>query len=157
MLGPIVNPLIPERQMLGVYDLKMARLYHYIYQHTSCDFSIVHSLGGYDEISLTGPFKVINRQGENIYTPEELGFKTCRECDLDGGNTVQDAANIFDDVLNNTATDAQKNCVIANAAFAMQTVDSTISIAAGIDRAKESIESGKAKRVFREFVKLMEN
>ena len=154
VLGPIVNPLIPNRQMLGVYDLKMARLYHYIYQQTNCDFSVVHSLDGYDEISLTAPFKVINRHGESIYKPEELGFKTCNGKDLDGGKTTKEAALIFDSVLDNTATEAQKNCVIANAAFAIHTIKPELSVEECIGQARESIESGNAKRALKKFIEL---
>jgi anthranilate phosphoribosyltransferase len=154
VLGPIVNPLIPKRQMLGVYDLKMARLYHYIYQQTDCDFSVVHSLDGYDEISLTSPFKVIGKSGESMYTPEQLGFSTGKESDLYGGDTPREASRIFDSVLDNTATDAQKNCVVANAAFAIQTIDSRISIEDCIAIARDSIVSGKAKETFRRFVEM---
>ena len=154
MLGPVVNPIIPERQLLGVYDLKMARLYHYIYQQTNCDFAVVHSLGGYDEISLTSPFKVINRVGEYIYSPEELGFATCSEVDLYGGDTIEEAAHIFDNVLDYTATEAQHNCVVANAAFAIQVINPLRSIADCIAEAHESIVSGKAKRALTRFLTL---
>lgn len=152
ILGPVVNPLIPKRQVLGVYDLKMARLYQYIYQQTDSDFSVVHSLDGYDEISLTAPFKVINKFGENIYTPEALGFRKNTEKELDGGATPQEAARIFDNVLDNKATDAQKNCVTINAAFAIQTIDPLLSIEECIAQAKESIEAGKAKGILKKFL-----
>ena len=154
VLGPIVNPLIPDRQMLGVYDLKMARLYHYIYQQTNCDFSVVHSLDGYDEISLTSPFKVINRKGENIYSPEQLGFRVCKCEELDGGQTPQEAAHIFDSIFDNKATEAQKNCVVVNSAFAIRTIKPELSIEECIAQAKESIESGKAKRILKKFIEL---
>lgn len=95
MLGPLVNPVMPKRQLLGVYNLKLARLYYYLYQQTDAEFAVVHSLDGYDEISLTGEFKVITRNGENLYTPEELGFERCTEAQLDGGDTVEAAARIL--------------------------------------------------------------
>ena len=154
ILGPVVNPLIPKRQMLGVYDLKMARLYQYIYQQTDCDFSVVHSLDGYDEISLTAAFKIINRSGEHIYTAESLGFKQNTEEELDGGSTVQEAARIFDNILDNKATEAQKNTVIANAAFSIQTINSNLSIEECIAQARESIESGNAKKVLKKFLEI---
>lgn len=154
MLGPIVNPIMPQCQMLGVYDLKMARMYHYIYQKSDCNFSVVHSLDGYDEISLTSNFKVINRENENIFTPEGLGFKRNQEEELNGGETVGDAAQIFRNVLNNQGTEAQKNCVIANAAFAIQTIEPALSIEECISKAKESIESGKALKTLKKFVEL---
>lgn len=154
MLGPLVNPVMPRRQLLGVYNLKLARLYFYMYQQTEVDFAVVHSLDGYDEISLTGEFKVINRSGENLYTPEELGFARCTEADLDGGQTVEQAARIFDNVMKNEASEAQKNCVIANSAFAIQAIDNRLPIEECIAIARESIESGKAFAALKKFVEL---
>ncbi len=154
ILGPIVNPLIPDRQMLGVYDLKMARLYQYIYQQTQCDFSVVHSLDGYDEISLTAPFKVFDRHGESLYEPWQIGFSVCKQSDLEGGETPRDAALIFDNVMNNTATLAQKNCVVANAAFAIRTIEPTLSLENCIAEATESIDSGKAKETLKKFIEI---
>lgn len=154
MLGPLVNPVMPKRQLLGVYNLKLARLYYYLYQQTDAEFAVVHSLDGYDEISLTGEFKVINRNGENLYTPEELGFNRCTEAELDGGDTVETAARIFDAVLANEATPAQKNCVVANSAFAIQAIDPDMPIAECIAIARESIESGRAMQTLKRFLAL---
>lgn len=154
MLGPVVNPIRPKRTVLGVFNLKMARMYFYTYQQTDVDYSIVHSIDGYDEISLTDDFKVINKYGENIYSPQQLGFKQCAEKDLYGGETAVDAARIFDSVINNTATDAQKNAVIANAATAINTINHNLSMADSIAQAREAIESGKLKETFMKFLAL---
>ncbi len=154
MLGPVVNPIKPKRTVLGVFNLKMARLYFYMYQQTDVDYSIVHSLDGYDEISLTGDFKIINKFGEKIYSPEQIGFSRCSEKELDGGSSPEDAAKIFDNVINNTATTAQKNAVIANAATAIQTIDSTISFEEAIAQARESIESRRTRETFKKFLEL---
>lgn len=155
MLGPIVNPIRPKRSMLGVFNLKMARMYFYIYQQMKdVDYSIVHGLDGYDEISLTGDFKVISRLGEGIYTPEDLGFEKCEEKDLDGGETPEAASSIFDNVINNTATKAQKNAVIANSAFAIQTIEPHMSIEDCIAKATEAIDSGRLKKTFEKFLEL---
>ncbi|MDR2520844.1 MAG: anthranilate phosphoribosyltransferase [Bacteroidales bacterium OttesenSCG-928-I14] len=154
VLGPIVNPLMPKRQVLGVYDLKMARLYNYIYQENGNDFSIIHSLDGYDEISLTDAFKVISSFEENIYTPESLGFQKIHPFELCGGDTIYKAAKIFDNVLNNTSTEAQKNVVLINAAIAIHTIEPHLNIQMCIDKAKESIESGKAQESLVKFLKI---
>jgi anthranilate phosphoribosyltransferase len=154
ILGPIVNPLMPKRQVLGVYDLKMARLYNYIYQESGNDFSIVHSLDGYDEISLTDTFKIINKFGETLYTPESLGFSKISPDELYGGDTPQKAALIFDKVLNNTASEAQKKVSIINAAIAIQTIEPALDIQVCIGKAKESLESGKAKIALSKFLKI---
>ncbi|MDR2682859.1 MAG: anthranilate phosphoribosyltransferase [Dysgonamonadaceae bacterium] len=154
ILGPIVNPLIPKRQVLGVYDLKMARLYNYIYQESGNDFSIVHSLDGYDEISLTDTFKIINRFGETIYQPESLGFPRANPQELFGGATPKEAARIFDAVLDLTATESQKNVVVANAAIAIQTIEPQLDIRTCLDKARESLESGKARAVLLKFLEI---
>lgn len=154
MLGPVVNPIRPKKQVLGVFNLKMARMYFYMYQQTDVDYSIVHGLDGYDEISLTGDFKVITKQEESIYTPEELGFRRCEEIDLDGGCTAEAAAAIFDNVINNTATEAQKNAVIANSAIAIYTIDPSLSVEECISKATESIDSGRLKETFKKFLEL---
>ena len=154
MLGPVVNPIKPKRTVLGVFNLKMARLYSYMYQQTDVDYSIVHGLDGYDEISLTGDFKIINKFEEKIYTPEQAGFDRCLEMELDGGNTPEDASKIFDNVIGNTATKAQTNAVIANAATAIQTINPQLSFEGAIAEARESLESGKTKETFLKFLTL---
>ena len=154
ILGPLVNPLIPKRQVLGVYDLKMLRLYHYIYQQSDCRFSIVHSLDGYDEISLTDTFKMITVQEERMFDPETLGFKRANPEELFGGNTPAEAARIFERVLNNTATETQKNVVVVNAATAIQTIEPHLDFQSCIAIADEALKSGKAKDAFVKFLSL---
>lgn len=152
MLGPVVNPILPKRIVLGVFNLKMARMYFYQYQQTDVDYTIVHSLDGYDEISLTDTFKVIDKKGENLYVPEDIGFARCSQDDLNGGNTPEDAAKIFDNVIKNTATEAQKNAVVINSAMAIRTINSQKSIEECIYEAREVIESGKLEKTFKLFL-----
>ncbi|MDR1500075.1 MAG: anthranilate phosphoribosyltransferase [Tannerellaceae bacterium] len=154
MLGPLVNPVMPAYQLLGVYNLPLLRLYSYTYQESDTRFAVVHSLDGYDEISLTSDFKVAMPGKEKLYTPEELGFRRCREADLDGGDTPQEAALIFDAVLNNTATEAQKDCVTVNAAFAIQVICPQKDIAHCIAEARESLDSGRARKTFKRFLEI---
>lgn len=154
MLGPLVNPEIPKYQLLGVYNLPLLRLYSYTFQENQSQFAVVHSLDGYDEISLTGTFKVATNGNEKVYTPEEVGFKRYTEKELDGGNTPEDAARIFDNVMNNKATDAQKNVVIVNAAFAIQVIELQKSLEECVSIARESLESGKARRALKKFIEI---
>src|SRR6202012_843403 len=95
ILGPMVNPAFPATQLVGVYNLEMARIYNYLLQQTGGRFTIIHSLDGYDEISLTGDTKVITNAGERIFTPEELGKRMVNATDIYGGNTVEEAAKLF--------------------------------------------------------------
>lgn len=154
MLGPLVNPVFPKYQLLGVYNLPLLRLYSYTYQQSDTQFAVVHSLDGYDEISLTTEFKVATSGNEKIYTPESLGFSRYQEADLYGGDTPEEAAKIFNNVLKNKATSAQRDVVIANSAFAIQVIESQKSIFECINMAKESLESGKALQVLNKFVEL---
>lgn len=154
MLGPVVNPIRPKRNVLGVFNLKMARMYFYIYQQKHADFAIVHSLDGYDEISLTSPFKLINNRGEFLLTPEDLGMPVAREQELFGGETPEEAAQIFDNVLSDKATISQKNAVLANAGAAIQTIEPNLSLEEAIDKALVSIESGAALKTLKNFLEL---
>lgn len=154
MLGPLVNPAMPAYQLLGVYNLPLLRLYNYTYQESGTRFAVVHSLDGYDEISLTADFKVAMPEKEKIYSPEMLGFKRCTEADLDGGSTLEEAARIFDAVLENRATEAQRNCVVVNSAFAIQVICPEKPIEICIAEAKESLESGRALATFKQYVSM---
>jgi anthranilate phosphoribosyltransferase len=154
VLGPLISPLRPAYQCLGVYSLKMMRLYSLINQKIGCRYTLVHSLDGYDEISLTGKAKIINNNAEYIYSPEQLGFKPVRQEELYAGNSVKEAAAIFMDVLENRATDAQKNAVLINSAVAIQTFDFNKPIEVCVQEAGESLESGKARQTFGKFIEI---
>lgn len=154
MLGPLVNPTLPKHQLLGVYNLKLMRLYNYIAQNEGINCTIVHSLDGYDEISLTSPFKVVGASEERVYTPDDINLPMACEAELSGGNTVGEAAAIFDAVLAGKATPAQENCVVANAAFAIRTLEPQLSLETALGEARESIRSGRAAEAFRKFVEL---
>ena len=154
VLGPLVNPIEPEYQLLGVYNLSLSRLYRYIYQANNKKFSIVHSMDGYDEISLTGDFKVISNHGEHLYHPEDLGIDRIKESDIYGGKTIKEAVAIFNNVLSGTATTAQTNVVMLNAAFAIQLMEENKTIEECIDIARESIQAKKALRSLHRFIEI---
>jgi len=154
LLGPLVSPVIPGRQCLGVYNLKMARLYEYTYQQTGVDFAIIHSLDGYDELSLTGDMKIIRNSGEEVVRPSDLGFETLRQEELYGGDSVEKASEIFDNVLQNKSTEAQKNVVLANSAVAIQVIRPELSFADAVAEARQSLDSGKALSNFKKFLEI---
>jgi anthranilate phosphoribosyltransferase len=154
LLGPLVNPVRPKKQCLGVYNLKMARLYEYMYQQTGIDFAIIHSLDGYDELSLTGDMKIVSNKGHQVLKPQDLGFQPVDPALLFGGNSVEEASELFDKVLENKAAEGVKNVVLANSAVAMQVVEQTLSFEEAVAKARESLESGKALRQFKRFIAL---
>ncbi len=155
LLGPIVNPSKPQCQLLGVANLDQMRLYNNVYQKIGLDYGIVNSIDGYDEISLTGDFKVTTNNYERIFKPSDLGFTIIKPEELRAGANEQEAKEIFDAVLANTALPAQKNVVLANAAFAIQVLEKgKKDIEECIDIARESIDSGKALDTFKKFVEL---
>ena len=155
LLGPIVNPSKPQCQLLGVANLDQMRLYNNVYQKIGLDYGIVNSIDGYAEISLTGDFKVTTNNYERIFKPSDLGFSIIKPDELRAGANAQEAKEIFDAVLANTALPAQKNVVLANAAFAIQVLEKgKKDIEECIDIARESIDSGKALDTFKKFVEL---
>lgn len=154
LLGPLVNPCRPTYQLLGVADLAQMRLYTNVFYKMGIDFAVVSSLDRYDEISLTDEFKTMTRYSEHIYSPEELGFTHVRPEELSGGSSKKDAALIFDNILDRKATSAQTQCVLVNAAFAIQVMEPEKSIEECIALARESLESGRALLTFKKFVEL---
>lgn len=155
LLGPIVNPSKPQCQLLGVANLDQMRLYNNVYQKIGIDYGIVNSIDGYDEISLTSDFKVTTNSYERIFRPQDLGFDIARPDELVAGATEEEAVKIFDNVLYNTALPAQKNIVLANAAFGIQVLErGGKDIMECVEMARESIDSGRALQTFRKFVEL---
>ena len=155
LLGPIVNPSKPQCQLLGVANLDQMRLYNNVYQKIGIDYGIVNSIDGYDEISLTGDFKVTTNNYERIFKPSDLGFGITKPEELRAGADEKEAKEIFDNVLANTALPAQKNVVLANAAFGIQVLEKgKKDIEECVEIARESIDSGKALATFKKFVGL---
>lgn len=154
VLGPLVNPVQPEYQMLGVYNLAMSRLYSYIYQEENKKFCIVHSLDGFDEVSLTSQFKVVSNKGEQLFVPEELGFQRIGQEELYGGDTSEEAARIFRNVLHAQGSSAQMNVVLVNAAFGIQTIEQDKPIEECIEIARNSLYGKKALNALEKFVEI---
>lgn len=149
MLGPLVNPSQPKNQMVGVFNLELARMYQYLFQQSDKNYTIVHTLEGYDEISLTGPFKLIQNKKEQIIEPTTLGFKKVMATELASSGDVKGTANMFLEVLKGEAPQAKMEVVLCNAAFAIQTMDTGLSFEDALEQAKESLLGGKALKVFK--------
>jgi anthranilate phosphoribosyltransferase len=143
MLGPMVNPAFPKNQLVGVFNLELARMYGYLYQNTDINFCILHSLDGYDEISLTGNTKTITNKEESIIKPETFHLEALKEEQIKGGETIEESADLFMNIISGKGTEAQNNVVCANAAMAIATV-TKCSPLKGYELAKESLMSGKA-------------
>jgi anthranilate phosphoribosyltransferase len=154
MLGPMVNPANPAYQLVGVYNLEMARIYNYLLQMTGRRFTIIHSMDGYDEISLTGDAKIITNAGDRIATPEELGKRMVMPEDIHGGSTPEEAAAIFVRILRGEGSWAQNAVVLANAALGLYNTDGYPSYDDAYQDAVVSLESGKAYRTFNQLMEL---
>jgi anthranilate phosphoribosyltransferase len=149
MLGPMVNPAFPKYQLVGVYNLEMARMYNYLLQQTNNNFTIIHGLDGYDEISLTGDTKVITSKGEKIMSAEMLGKRTVNPAAISGGETVAEAAAIFMNILKGEGSWSQNAVVLANSAMALQCTGKYSSYEECYQLAIESLESGRALQVLK--------
>lgn len=152
MLGPMVNPAFPSRQLVGVFSLELARKYGYLYQQSDKQFVILHSLDGYDEISLTGAFKYFYNNGEQLADASDLGLPKLTYDQIGGGDAVADSAKIFMDVLEGKGTAAQNAAVIANAGMALYCADQKAGLLNAVAKARESLESGKALESFKKLI-----
>ncbi|OCK44150.1 anthranilate phosphoribosyltransferase [Tenacibaculum soleae] len=154
MLGPLVNPSSPKNQLLGTFNLEVARLYNYILQEENTNYGIVHTLDGYDEISLTSGFKLFTKKGEQLINPEDLNQKRIEQSAIFGGKSVADAAKIFKNIINGNGTEAQNSVVLTNAAFALKIVNDKKSFQDAYEEAKDSLLGLKAKQTLEKLINL---
>ena len=153
MLGPMVNPSFPKKQLVGVFSLELARLYGYLYQKTDKHFVILHALDGYDEISLTGSFKKITNGKEEIVSPSDLGMNQITPESIFGGNSVEESAKIFERILKGEGTEEQNSVVIANAAMAIE-CGKGVDTNEALGMAEEALMSGKALKTFKTIIEI---
>ena len=153
MLGPMVNPSFPRHQLVGVFNLELARLYGYLYQNTDKRYTIVHALAGYDEIALTGPAKVIRNAGEALVNPSDFGLEPLTVEQIAGGDSVPAAATIFMKLLSGEGTQAQQEVVCANAALAIAT-KLNCDLFTAYQKATDSLSGGHALKAFETLQKL---
>ncbi|WP_040473849.1 anthranilate phosphoribosyltransferase [Flavobacterium frigoris] len=153
MLGPMVNPSFPKNQLVGVFNLEMARMYAYLYQNTDVNFTILHSLDGYDEISLTSPTKIITSSVEGMLSHESFDVRLLSQSEIQGGKTIDESAQMFTDIISGKGTEAQNNVVCANAAMAIATV-TKCSPLEGFEKAKESLLSRKGLKALNKLQEL---
>jgi anthranilate phosphoribosyltransferase len=154
MLGPMVNPSFPTRQLVGVFSLELARQYGYLYQNTDKQFVILHSTDGYDEVSLTGPLKFFFNKGEKIIEPADMDLPKLTHEDIRGGNSVEESARIFMNVLEGKGTKAQESAIVANAGMALYAADQSSGLKFAVQKAREALVSGKALKAFRSLMEL---
>ncbi|EZH72825.1 anthranilate phosphoribosyltransferase [Aquimarina atlantica] len=156
MLGPMVNPAFPKNQIVGVFNLELARMYGYLYQNTDKKFTIIHALDGYDEISLTGNTKTISNTTEGMLSPLDFGVPLLKQEDIYGGDSIEASAGIFMNILSGNGTEAQNNVVCANAGMAIATVEG-LEPKQGFEKAKESLLSGKGLVALKKVQELSKN
>ncbi len=154
MLGPMVNPANPDYQLVGVYNLEMARIYNYLLQQTGKSYTIIHSLDGYDEISLTSDTKVITNRGEAVYSPLDLGKKIVLPEAIHGGDTIEESAAIFLRVLKGEGSWSQNAVVMANAAMALNSTGKFENYDAAYQAAVKSLETGAAYQCFTKLIQM---
>jgi anthranilate phosphoribosyltransferase len=153
MLGPMVNPSFPKNQLVGVFNLELARMYAYLYQNTDVNFTILHSLDGYDEVSLTSPTKIITSSMEGMLSNESFDISLLSQSEIEGGKTIDQSAQMFTDIISGKGTEAQNNVVCANAGMAIATVTKCSPIE-GFQIAKESLLSGKGLKALNKLQEL---
>ncbi|MCE2611402.1 anthranilate phosphoribosyltransferase [Flavobacteriaceae bacterium D16] len=153
MLGPMVNPAFPKNQMVGVFNLELARMYGYLYQNTDKKFTVLHALDGYDEISLTGPTKTISNNSESILHPSDFGVSQVRPEEIAGGSTVAESAQTFLNILQGKGSEAQNHVVCANAGVAISTVQN-LNPKQGFEKAMDSLKSGRALETLKKLQQL---
>lgn len=154
MLGPLVNPARPKIQMTGVFNMELARMYHYLFQEENMQYAIVYGLDGYDEITLTSDTKILTGEEEYITNAAAFGFESVSQQEIHGGDTVEESAAIFKNILDGNGSQAQNSVVLANAATAIQTYHPNLDITTALEKASSSLFDGKAKQSLTKLIAL---
>jgi len=154
MLGPLVNPANPGHQLSGVYNSEVGRVYSYFLQAENKKFTVLHSLDGYDEVSLTSPVKLFTHKGETLVNFEEKGLKKVSPRHIAGGETIEEAGRIFLSVLENQSTPEQHSVILANSALAISCIDESKTLDDSLSMAHEAIVSGKASGLFKKLINM---
>ncbi|MFC2175979.1 anthranilate phosphoribosyltransferase [Bacteroidota bacterium] len=152
ILGPLVNPARTKKQLVGVYNLRLARLYHFILQEDGKKYRVIHSLDGYDEVSLTSNTMTYSSLGEDLLEPKELGSNVLLPEKLFGGNTLEESAALFKKIITREGTAEQNAVVIANAALGIQCFEQNLSISECLEIASDSLMSGKAAQTLKNLI-----
>jgi len=152
MLGPIVNPVRPTHQISGVFSLKLLRLYNFILQEANVNYKVIHALDGYDEVSLTGDFKMASNQGEAVVSPEELALQCVKPEDIYGGDTIEEAVSLFKTIISGEGTSEQNAVVHANAGLAIHTFKPDSKLEDCVQEAKNALENGKAWKSLKDLI-----
>ncbi len=153
MLGPLVNPARPKYQLTGVFNLETARKYQYVFQANKQEASIVYSLDGHDECTLTADTRVLKTQHELLLSASDFGLVENSVEAIEGGKNIKEAADLFLKILEGKGTQPQQNTIIANAALALQYYYQE-SLIDSVLRAKESLQSKKALNTFKNLLQL---
>jgi anthranilate phosphoribosyltransferase len=153
-LGPLTNPAGARRQLIGVSDARYLETIAGALARLGVDRALVVAAeDGLDEVSATAPTRVIEVNGEEIaaytVTPGELGVDGDREAPP--GGTPQANAALARAVLTGEPGGAA-DLALVNAGAAIYAAGASDSLRAGVERAREAIDSGRAARALERFI-----
>jgi anthranilate phosphoribosyltransferase len=154
LLGPLINPASPGKQFLGVGRHRQIRPYQHLLQETKRAYTIVHSMDGYDEISLTGSFKTVGRDSVRVYSPEDIGMRRVQPEDIGAGDTIGKTAGLFLKIIQGAGTAQQETVVISNSAFAIQCARPELDLHTCLEMASDALRTGKAYQTLNTLIEL---
>ncbi|MEP1306215.1 MAG: anthranilate phosphoribosyltransferase, partial [Balneola sp.] len=157
ILGPMANPAGVKKYVIGAFNNEVAGKMAAILANLDTDFAYTFNADdGLDEVSITGESTIFELSDKKVsepyrFDPTTLGFKTYEMEQLMGDDAAKNAS-ILKKILANKSTDAQKDIVMINATFGIKASGLVSSLEEAKDKAVESLESGKARKVFNDFI-----
>lgn len=148
LLGPLTNPAGATTQILGVYDPDLTeKMAHVLKRLGTREAFVVFGEGTFDEISICGPTRISHLKDGKIntfyITPEEYGFKRAKPDEIRGGNATKNAR-IIREILEGQRG-PKRDIVLLNAGAAFVAAGFDRDFKEGIERARDAIDSGRAK------------
>ena len=155
VLGPLANPAGATMQLFGVYSEELVEPLAHVLRNLGVKRAmVVYGRDSMDEISLSAETKVCEFKNDEfksyVIRPEDLGLTRCNKEDLVGG-TPQENAAIVNDILGG-AKGPKTDVVLLNAGAAIYLASDGITLKDGIEKAREIIVSGKAKKQLEKFI-----
>ncbi len=158
-LGPLTNPAGATHQLIGISEGKYRRLYAEVLAELGAEGAmVVHGRDGLDEVSLTGETDAIRWKdgdfSELTIVPEDAGLKRCVKKDLLGGDKNANAA-IAEAILRNEDKGPKQDATLLNTGAVLWTVGTARDLREGVERARETLESGRAWEKLQEVRKIL--
>ena len=145
-LGPLVNPVQPNFQITGTFNLELAKIYQHLLKDERNEFRVVYGMDGYDEFTLTEQTRILGKKSDEYLNAQTFNVNPVNSESIYSGNSIKEAAQIVKSILGGQSTLEQTNVIAANTALALQCFHPNEQIQDLFNEANSFIKKGLAAK-----------